>query len=128
MSFLGIIPKASQTKFHQIRITKSKVNNVQIPLSKLEKRKSGKKISELHNGATRGLQIGARRITNRCRCRDFKSGQKDYKSGQRNFKSGQRLKIGARGISKPLGFNFMNVTNLHSENLQCKYFSTHSLL
>ena len=37
MSFLGIIPKASQTKFHQIRITKSKVIHVQIPVQKWEK-------------------------------------------------------------------------------------------
>ena len=74
-----------------------------------------------------GLQVGAglgisnrgKKITNRGR---------DFKLEQRNFKSGQKLKIGARGISKPLGFNFMNVINLHSENQQCKYFSTHSLL
>ena len=38
-SFLGIIPMASQTKFHQIRITKSKVIPVQIPQPKWEKTK-----------------------------------------------------------------------------------------
>ena len=42
-SFLGIIPKASQTKFHQIGITKSKVINVQIPVPKWEKTKKWKK-------------------------------------------------------------------------------------
>ena len=33
-SFLGITSKASQTKFHQIRITKSILIHVQIPLPK----------------------------------------------------------------------------------------------
>ena len=36
-SFLGIIPKVSQTKFHQIRMTKLKVFHVQIPASKWKK-------------------------------------------------------------------------------------------
>ena len=38
-SFLGITSKASQTKFHQIRITKSILIYVQIPLPKREKTK-----------------------------------------------------------------------------------------
>ena len=38
-SFLGIIPKASQTKFHQIWITKSKVIHVQVPVTKWKKTK-----------------------------------------------------------------------------------------
>ena len=37
-SFLGIISKASQNKFHQIRITKSKVIHVQIPVPKWGKK------------------------------------------------------------------------------------------
>ena len=41
---LGIIPKASQTKFHQIQITKPKVIHVQVPVSRWEKTKSEKKI------------------------------------------------------------------------------------
>ena len=36
-SFLGILPKVSQTKFYQIKITKSKVIHVQIPVPKWEK-------------------------------------------------------------------------------------------
>ena len=43
MSFLGIIPKVSQTKFHQIQITKSKVIDVKIPLPKWKKTKRGNK-------------------------------------------------------------------------------------
>ena len=38
-SFSGIIPKTSQTKFHQIGITKSKVIRVQILAPKCEKQK-----------------------------------------------------------------------------------------
>ena len=38
-SFLAIIPKKSQTKFHQIQITKSKVIHVQISVPKWEKTK-----------------------------------------------------------------------------------------
>ena len=59
MSFLGIIPKVSQTKFYQIQITKSKVIHVKIPLPKWKKTR---------NGAKRGLKIEA--------------GFSDYKSGQ----------------------------------------------
>ena len=61
------------------------------------------------NGAIRGLQVGARGITNRGSFRDFKLGQKDYKSGRqgfqireeitkrdkRDFKSGEGLQIEA---------------------------------
>ena len=36
---LGIIKKASQTKFHQIRITKLKVIHVQVPAPRREKTK-----------------------------------------------------------------------------------------
>ena len=113
-SFIGIIAKASETKSHQIRITKSKVIHIQIPVQKWEKLKSGKKFSGLQKGAISvllieedfrdyqsgqdGLQIGeALRISN--------WGQKitirgrDLKLGQRDFKLGQRLQIGARRIS-----------------------------
>ena len=74
-----------------------------------KKRKSRKKIYGLKNGAIsrlqiradfrdykseqKGLQIGAKGITNRDSFKDFKWGQKDYKSGQRDFKSGQTLRI-----------------------------------
>ena len=106
-SFLGIIPKASQTKFHQIRNTKSKVIHVQIPVPKWEKTKKWEKFSGLQSGTIKGLQIGAGGITNRGSFRYFKSGQKDYKSrqgfqigaeitnqGKRDLKSGQGLQIG----------------------------------
>ena len=58
-SFLGIIPKTSSTKFHQIRIARSKVIYVQIPVPKWEKAKKWGKISGLQNGAIGELQIGA---------------------------------------------------------------------
>ena len=77
---LDIIPKASQTKFCQIRITKSKVIHVQVPVPNWEKWRSEKTFSGLQNGAIgdyksgqEGLQIGARGITNRGR--DYKSVQ-----------------------------------------------------
>ena len=67
-----------KNEFHQIRITKSKVIHIQIPVPKWEKRKKWEKIFWV----IRGLQTEARGITNRDSFRDFKSGQKDYKSGQ----------------------------------------------
>ena len=57
-SFLEIIPKTSKTKFRQIRISKSKVIHIQIPVSKLEKTKKWGKKFGLHNEAIRGLHIG----------------------------------------------------------------------
>ena len=42
-TFLGTIPKASQNKFHQIRIMKSKVIHVQIPVPKFEKNEKVRK-------------------------------------------------------------------------------------
>ena len=92
-------------KFHQIRITKSKVIHAQIPVPKWEKRKSRKKFSGLQNGAIRGLQI-------RAGFRDYKSWQeglqigaaisnrrkKDYKSGQGFQIRAKRFQIGARGF------------------------------
>ena len=106
---LGIIPKASQTKFHQIRITKSKVIHIQIPVPKWEKTKKWENISGLKNGAIRGLQIGAG-------FRDYKSEQeqieaalkisnwskkitnrgKEISNRGRYYKSGQGLQIGAK--------------------------------
>ena len=125
-SFLGIIPKASETKFRQIRITKSKVIHVQIPVSKREKAKKCEKKFGLHNGAIRGLHIGAG-------FRDYRSRQEgvqigaaleisnrgkkitntswDFKSGQGGFKSGQRLQIEARGISNR-GRDYKSVQNI----------------
>ena len=73
----------SQTKFHQIRITKSKVIHVQISVPKWEKRKNRKKFSGLQNGVIRGLQIGA--------------GFRDYKSGQERLETGPALEISNRG-------------------------------
>ena len=93
-----------------MQITKSKVTDVQIPVTKWEKKKKwGKRISGLQNGAIRKLQIGAG-------FRDYKSEQEglqieaalgisnwgkkitnrssDLKSGQRDLKSGQKLQIG----------------------------------
>ena len=58
----------SQTKFHHIRITKSKFIHIQIPVPKCKKRKSGKNFSELQNEAIKSLQIGV--------------GFRDYKLGQ----------------------------------------------
>ena len=104
-SFLGIIPKVPETKFRQIWIMKSKVIHVQIPALKWEKTKTWGKNVALHNGAIRGLHIGAsfrnyrsrqegvqigidleisswgKKITNRGW--DFKLRQGDFKSGQR---------------------------------------------
>ena len=68
-----------------------------------------------HNKTGQKLQIkiGARitnrgkKITNRGRSKDYKSGQpwitnqgksKDYKSGQKDYKTGQGLQIGAKGL------------------------------
>ena len=64
---LGIIKKASQTKFHQIRITKSNVIHVQISVQKWKKNEKGEKFSKLQNRAIRKLQIGV--------------GLRNYKSG-----------------------------------------------
>ena len=76
-SFLAIIPKVSQTKFHQIRITKSKVIHVQIPVPKWEKTKNWKKYSGLQNGEIRRLLLGAV-------FRDYKSGQ-GFQIGAKRF-------------------------------------------
>ena len=72
--FLGIIQKASQTKFHQIRIRKLKVIYFQIPLPKWEKSRKCEKIFWFTNGAITGLQIGAG-------FRDWKSGWKGLQTG-----------------------------------------------
>ena len=66
----GIIPKASQTKFHQTRITKPKVIHVEILIRKREKtKKSGGE--GLQIGAALGISNRGEKITNRDR--DFKS-------------------------------------------------------
>ena len=74
------MPKVSQTKFDHIRIVKSKVIHVQIPVPKWEKtKKSEKKFPKQGNngianrGRFYGLQIGTRAILNRCR--EYKSVQ-----------------------------------------------------
>ena len=103
------MPKASQIKFHQVRITKSKVIQVQIPVPKWEKKKKWESLFWVAKWGNKGianrgkfqrLHIPARGITNRGNFRDLKSRQKvtnwsmGFKSGKRDFKSGQRLQIG----------------------------------
>ena len=61
-SVLGIIPKASQNKFHQSRITKSKVIHVQISVPKWEKQIKWEKIFW-------ATKLGSKGITNRSRCK-----------------------------------------------------------
>ena len=93
----------SQTKFYHIRITKSKVIYVQIPVPKWEKTKKWEKFSGLQKETMRGLQIGAG-------FRDYRSEQEGLQIGaalgissrgkeitnwDRDFKSGQGLQIGA---------------------------------
>ena len=79
MPFLGIIAKPSQIKFHQIRITKSKVIHVQIPVSKWKKPKKWGKNFELYNRAIRVLQIGI--------------GFRDYRWGQEGLQIGAALEL-----------------------------------
>ena len=91
---LVIIPETSQNKFHQIRIIKSKVIHVQIPLPKWEKTKKRKKKIGLQNGVIRRLQIGGG-------FRDYKSGQKGLQigialSGRKDYKSWQGFQIMAK--------------------------------
>ena len=131
-SFLGIILKASQTKFHQIWFSKSKVIHVQISVPKWERRKNGKTFSGLQNGTTRGLQIGVG-------FRDYKSGQdglqigatlgisnrgkkttncgRDFKSGQIDFISGQRLQLGQEGFQIEAGITNRCRTPCHEQYL-----------
>ena len=98
-TFLVIIPKASQTKFHQIRITKSKVIiiYVQIPVLKWEKKKAGKIF--LGNKGINGIQgnngkRGNKGIANWSgfRFRAVLGIQSKYRS-KRDFKSEQGLQI-----------------------------------
>ena len=69
----------SQTKFHHIRTTKSKVIPVQIPVPKWEKTKKWENFPGLQNGAMRGLQIG--------------TGFREYKSGQEGLQIRAALRI-----------------------------------
>ena len=111
----------SQSKFHQIRITKSMFSMFKFQYKNEKKQKKGKNVSGLQNGTIRGLQIGAvfrnyksgteemqvgaalgisnwgKKITNwgkkiTNRSRDFKLGQKD-------FKLWHTLQTGARRVS-----------------------------
>ena len=95
---LGIIPKASRTKFHQIRIMKPKVILVQVPVPKWEKTKKWKIFLGYKTGQQRDYKSGqVLRITDRGK-KDFKSGHKDYKL-EHGFQIGEkRFQIGARGI------------------------------
>ena len=73
---LGIIPKASQTKFHQIWITKPKVIHVQVPVPRWEKRKNEKNFWVTKRGI-KGIDYKPEQVsgvTNR--------GKKEYKQGQ----------------------------------------------
>ena len=49
------MPKESQTKLHQIRITKSKFIHVQIPVQNGKKRKYWENFGGLQNRTIRGL-------------------------------------------------------------------------
>ena len=109
---MGIISKTSQTKFHQIRITKSKVIHIQVPVTKWKKTKKWEKISGLRNGAIRELQIWAD-------FRDSKSGLVGLQIGQlKGFKIGAKrfqiwAKITNRGKShfKDRGRDYKSVQN-----------------
>ena len=114
VSGLGIIPKASQTKFHSDHEIKSG-SFLKSNTKTGKNKKVRKKCSGLQNGAIRklkigagfkyyksgkeGLQIGAalgvsnrdKKITNRGRV---------FKSRGRYFKSGQRLQMGAEQLPK----------------------------
>ena len=72
-SFLCIIPKVSQTKFHHIRITKPKVIHVQIPVPKWGKTKKWEKIFWITKRGNKGVSNQGKKITNWGR--HFKSGQ-----------------------------------------------------
>ena len=105
-----------------IKLTKSEVVSVQIPVPKWEKTKKqenffwatkrGNKMIT-NRGRFQGLKIGARGITNRGSLRDFKSGQKDYKLGQKDFKSGQGLQIDTEQLS--ILFKFSSDNKLSSD-------------
>ena len=112
-SFLGIIPKASQSKFHQNSDHEIKSYSGSNPSIKMRKNeKVGKKFG-LNNGITRGLQNGAaseisnrgKKITNRSW--DFKSGAKRFQIrakitnwGKRDFKIGARISNRCRTFLK----------------------------
>ena len=111
-----------QTKFHHIRITKSKVIHVQIPVPKWGKNeKSGRKFSGLQNGVIRRLQIGtgsreqigARGVANTGSFRDSKSGQKDYKSGQEFQIGAKRFQFGARIINQGSDYELVQNTFIY---------------
>ena len=111
----GVVNQVSSNSDHE-----TKSYSCSSSSTKVEKNEKVKKISGLQNGASRGLQIGARGITNRGNFRDFKLEQKDYKSGhgfqigaeitsrgKRDFKLGQGPQIGAEqrdNYAKYLGF------------------------
>ena len=50
MSFLGIIPMVSQTKFHHIWITKSKVIHVKSQYQNEKRQKTGKNFLDYKTG------------------------------------------------------------------------------
>ena len=89
-----------------IRVTKSKVTQVQIPVPKWEKtKKSEKRLSGLQNGAIRGLQIEAGFRDYKSRQDGLQIGAKRFQIGveitsqcKRDFKSGQGLQIGAKQL------------------------------
>ena len=89
------IPKAFQTKFHQIRITKSNSS------AEIGKTIRWEKIFVLQNRPISALQIGGSFTIDKSdqealqvgSYRHFKWRQNDYKSGQQDYKLGQRLQI-----------------------------------
>ena len=105
----GIILKQSQTKFYQIRFTKSKVSYVQTNSTKMQKNVKVVKIPWVkkrgNKGITnwsrfQGLQIEARGITNRGILGDLKSVRKDYKQGQGFQIWANRFQTGVETINR----------------------------
>ena len=110
------IQKASQTKFHQIRITKSKVIHVQIWLSKWEKTKKWEKNFWVTKRGSKGItnrvyKLGLQVlvITYWYSFRDFKSVQRDFKSGQDGFQIGARITNRCRATPLQCRMHIFNV-------------------
>ena len=102
--FLGIIPKASQTKFHQIPITKSKVIHVQIPVPKWKKTKTYEKIfwaTKRGNKAIAklGQVLGTTNRNNRYYKKELKLGQ-GLQMITRDYKGLQPLQIKVNNTNK----------------------------
>ena len=116
--------KGVSNQVHQIRITKSKVIHVQIPVPKWEKifwvtKRGNKGIT--NRGRFYGFRIGARGITNRVSFRDFKSGQKDYKLGLRFQIRAKRFQISVEQLLFHKTLLYYNDSFIPDRLLQEKY-------